>query len=90
MGGSSGTNLIGALLVAQRMVAADESGSVVAILCDGGERYADTYYNPVWLSEQSFDLSGLIAAVADCAERGVALSDDLPTAGLLIPTPSAR
>jgi cysteine synthase A len=82
VGGSSGTNLIGALLVAQRMVAAGESGSVVAILCDGGERYADTYYDQAWLSGQGFELTGLIAAVAGCAERGVALPGDLPTAGL--------
>jgi len=64
------------------MVAAGESGSVVAILCDGGERYADTYYDQAWLSAQGFDLTGLIAVVADCAERGVALPADLPTAGL--------
>ena len=54
VGGSSGTNLIGALLVAQRMVAAGESGSVVAILCDGGERYADSYSGQTWLSAQGF------------------------------------
>ena len=57
VGGSSGTNLIGALLVAQRMVAAGESGSVVAILCDGGERYSGTYYDPAWLAAQGFELT---------------------------------
>ena len=82
VGGSSGTNLIGALLVAQRMVVAGESGSVVAILCDGGERYADTYYDQAWLSAQGFDLEELIAAVADCAEQGTPLPIDLPSAGL--------
>jgi cysteine synthase A len=82
VGGSSGTNLIGALLVAQRMVVAGESGSVVTILCDGGERYADTYYNPAWLSAQGFELTELITAVADCAERGIPLPIDLPSAGL--------
>jgi cysteine synthase A len=82
VGGSSGTNLIGALLVAQRMVAAGESGSVVAILCDSGERYAGTYYNSAWLSAQGFERTGLIATVADCAERGLILPGDLPTAGL--------
>ena len=64
------------------MVAAGESGSVVAILCDGGERYADTYYDQAWLSTQGFELTGLIAAVADCAERGVSLPGDLPVVGV--------
>lgn len=82
VGGSSGTNLIGALLVAQRMVAAGESGSVVAILCDGGERYATTYYDQSWLHGQGFALAPLIEAVAACAERGAPLPGDLPTAGL--------
>ena len=82
VGGSSGTNLIGALLVAQRMVAAGESGSVVAILCDGGERYATTYYDENWLQAQGFDLAPLIAAVAGCAEQGLVLSAEVATAGL--------
>jgi cysteine synthase A len=82
VGGSSGTNLIGALLVAQRMVAAGESGSLVAILCDGGERYATTYYDESWLQAQGFALAPLIDAVAACAERGVALPGDLPTVGI--------
>ncbi|MDM8349239.1 PLP-dependent cysteine synthase family protein [Pseudomonas sp. sp1636] len=81
VGGSSGTNLIGALLVAQRMAAAGESGSLVAILCDGGERYAGTYYDEAWLHSQGFELAPLIEAVAACAERGVALPGELPTAG---------
>ncbi|MET1081432.1 MAG: PLP-dependent cysteine synthase family protein [Pseudomonas sp.] len=80
VGGSSGTNLIGALLVAEGMVAAGESGSVVAILCDGGERYATTYYDPAWLQAQGFDLDPLIGAVAACAERGEALPEVLRAA----------
>ncbi|WP_439889200.1 PLP-dependent cysteine synthase family protein [Pseudomonas sp. MBLB4123] len=82
VGGSSGTNLIGALLAARRMVAAGESGSVVAILCDGGERYAGTYYDQAWLESQGFVLEPLIEAVAACAERGAPLPDDLPSVGL--------
>ncbi|WP_442963366.1 PLP-dependent cysteine synthase family protein [Pseudomonas sp.] len=82
VGGSSGTNLIGALLLARRMVAAGQSGSVVAILCDGGERYATTYYDQSWLHSQGFALAPLIEAVAACAERGEPLPGDVPTAGL--------
>jgi cysteine synthase A len=67
--------LVGALVAAQQMKAAGESGSIVAILCDGGERYATTYYNPVWLAGQGYELQGLIAAVAASVERGEPLPD---------------
>lgn len=70
VGGSSGTNLIGSLIVAERMVASGQSGSIVAILCDGGERYASTYYNDAWLKAQGFELEPLIEQIAACAERG--------------------
>lgn len=82
VGGSSGTNLIGALLVAQQMVADGESGSIVAILCDGGERYATSYYDQDWLKAQGYELSGLIESVAACAERGEALPDGVLRAGI--------
>ncbi|MDX1298941.1 MAG: PLP-dependent cysteine synthase family protein [Pseudomonas sp.] len=82
VGGSSGTNLIGALLVAQRMVAAGESGSVVAILCDGGERYAGTYYDPAWLAAQGFELRSLLERVAACVEQGAVLGVEIPSQGL--------
>ncbi|PAU56255.1 cysteine synthase [Pseudomonas sp. PIC25] len=78
VGGSSGTNLIGALLAAQRMVAAGERGSVVAILCDSGERYATTYYDPTWLAAQGFALEPLVEQIAACAERGEPLRVDVP------------
>ena len=73
VGASSGTNLVGALLVAQRMVAAGERGSVVAILCDGGERYATSYYDQAWLGAQGYVLAPLIEQICGCAERGEAL-----------------
>src|SRR5690606_10452250 len=44
-GGSPGTNLYGAFALISRMLANGERGSVVTLLCDGGERYAGTYYN---------------------------------------------
>ena len=82
VGGSSGTNLIGALVAAQHMVANGESGSIVAILCDGGERYATTYYDEQWLSAQGYALQGLIDAVKACVEQGAALPDGVLRAGV--------
>jgi cysteine synthase A len=49
VGGSTGTNFVGALQVMSEMKAKGETGAVVTLICDGGERYLDTYYDDVWL-----------------------------------------
>jgi cysteine synthase len=38
------------------MIRSNQSGSIVTLLCDGGERYADKYYNPDWLISQGLEL----------------------------------
>lgn len=55
-GPSTGTNLWGALKVAKKMVANNQQGSIVTLLCDSGERYLDTYYDEAWVSEKFGDL----------------------------------
>lgn len=55
-GGSTGTNVYAAFEIMAELKAAGKSGSVVSMLCDGGERYLDTYYNQSWLDDQGFDL----------------------------------
>jgi cysteine synthase A len=55
VGGSTGTNLIAALACAQRMHLRGEPGSIVTLLCDGGERYRHTYYNDAWLQANGLD-----------------------------------
>jgi cysteine synthase A len=56
-GGSTGTNLWGAYQLVAEMVAAGRTGSVVTLLCDGGERYGNTYYSDDWVSAQGLDLA---------------------------------
>ncbi|HFG2433306.1 TPA: PLP-dependent cysteine synthase family protein [Vibrio cholerae] len=56
-GASTGTNLYGALQLACEMKRRGEQGSIVTLLCDSGERYLDTYYNPVWVNNNIGDLS---------------------------------
>jgi cysteine synthase A len=34
------------------MAAAGETGSIVTLLCDGGDRYGCTYYDDAWLDER--------------------------------------
>lgn len=56
-GGSTGTNLYAAFKIIAQMLKNGERGSVVTLICDSGERYAHTYYNPEWLEEQGLDLA---------------------------------
>lgn len=60
VGGSTGTNIWACCLLVREMAAAGQSGSIVSLLCDGGERYVDTYYNDAWLASQ--DLAWTTAA----------------------------
>ncbi|WP_305841596.1 PLP-dependent cysteine synthase family protein [Photobacterium leiognathi] len=56
-GASTGTNLFGVLQIASEMKARGETGSIVTLLCDSGERYLDTCYNAEWIEENIGDLS---------------------------------
>ncbi|MEH3033401.1 MAG: PLP-dependent cysteine synthase family protein [Aeromicrobium erythreum] len=57
VGGSTGTNVWASLEIVDRMRAAGESGSVVTLLCDGGERYVRTYFDDDWVRAQGLDLA---------------------------------
>ncbi|MDO6680119.1 PLP-dependent cysteine synthase family protein [Pseudomonadota bacterium] len=61
VGPSTGTNLYGVLQLACQMKQKGETGSLVTLLCDSGERYLDTYYNNEWINNnigctEEFDL----------------------------------
>lgn len=75
VGGSTGTHLVGALWAAQRMAGRGESGSIVTILCDGGERYRHSYYDPAWLAAAGFDLAPARAALAAVLDHGARLPE---------------
>lgn len=68
-GGSTGTNLAGAIMLAQEMMARGETGSIVTLICDAGERYAGTYYNPEWLNRHGYDIAPHMAALEAFARR---------------------
>jgi cysteine synthase A len=55
VGPSSGTNFVGVLHLAREMAARGESGSIVSLICDSGERYTDTVFAPDWLAAQRLD-----------------------------------
>eukprot|EP00998_Keelungia_sp_KM082_P000781 NODE_10905_length_475_cov_1.422414_g10882_i0.p1 GENE.NODE_10905_length_475_cov_1.422414_g10882_i0~~NODE_10905_length_475_cov_1.422414_g10882_i0.p1 ORF type:complete len:126 (+),score=14.07 NODE_10905_length_475_cov_1.422414_g10882_i0:3-380(+) len=70
-GGSTGTNLIATLSLITEMKKAGQTGSVVTLLCDGGDRYRDTYYNPDWIKEQNIDLAPWISALEQFDATGL-------------------
>lgn len=64
VGASTGTNMWGALQLAARMRDEGRTGSIVTLLCDSGERYLDTYYNPAWVSANIGDTAPYAAEIA--------------------------
>ncbi len=62
-GGSSGTNFIACLQLAARMQARGERGSIVSLLCDRGERYDQTLFDPAWLQRHDLDPASWAAAL---------------------------
>ncbi|GAY24005.1 cysteine synthase [Sphingobium sp. 22B] len=52
VGGSTGTNLVACEALIREMASAGETGSVVTLLCDSGDRYGCTYYDDDWMAER--------------------------------------
>jgi cysteine synthase A len=69
-GGSTGTNLWGAFALVAELLAAGRTGSVVTLLCDGGERYAHTYYSDEWIAAQGLDLAPFTATLDTFVRTG--------------------
>ena len=67
VGPSTGTNFVGMLQLASEMRLRGETGSILSLLCDSGERYFTTYYDVDWVqqnlgdcSSSEFDVQALI------------------------------
>jgi cysteine synthase A len=73
VGGSTGTNFVGVLHAAAQMRAAGISGAIVTILCDGGERYSQSYHNPEWYAR-----FGIETAMADAQIAAAVAGAPLP------------
>jgi len=70
VGGSTGTNMWAALGVAAQMVREGRTGSIVTLLCDGGERYAHTYFDDRWVAEHGLDLAPHLDRLAELTRTG--------------------
>ncbi|MBY6016908.1 PLP-dependent cysteine synthase family protein [Halomonas denitrificans] len=69
-GASTGTNLYGVLQLADEMRRKGERGSIVTLLCDSGERYLDSYYNPQWVAEKIGDVAPYLAQLERFSATG--------------------
>lgn len=69
VGASTGTNMWGALQLAARMRDEGRQGAIVTLLCDSGERYLDTYYQPEWVAKNIGDLTPYQAVLASLLEE---------------------
>jgi cysteine synthase A len=78
VGGSTGTNVWGAFQLAAEMLLNGRQGSIVTLICDGGERYVDTYYSDAWVTEQGLDLAPYTEALEAFLASG---TFSLPVAG---------
>ena len=70
VGGSTGTAMWGAAELIAQMRASGERGSVVTLICDGGERYAGTYGSDTWLAAQGLEIGPYLAALAGFLKTG--------------------
>jgi len=62
VGSSTGTNFAAMLRLADEMKKSGETGSILSLLCDAGERYLHSYHDPRWVA----------AHIGDCAEAQTA------------------
>jgi cysteine synthase A len=60
-GGSTGTNVYGALNLLAKMMEVGQQGSVVTMICDSGERYLNSYYDDEWVASHNLQLSPYLA-----------------------------
>jgi cysteine synthase A len=65
VGASTGTNLWGAFGLLAEMCAEGRSGSVVTLLADSGDRYAESYFSDEWLGQHDLDPSAAAATLIE-------------------------
>lgn len=76
VGGSTGTNLVAALACSQALQRSAGGGSVVTLLCDGGDRYRHTYYDEAWLRAQGLDCEAEQRALSAWMSHGTPPPDE--------------
>lgn len=70
VGPSTGTNIFASMFALADMLAHGESGSVVSLICDGGDRYKDTGYDDAWLLDRGLDIDPYLALLDEFLATG--------------------
>ena len=70
-GGSTGTNLYATFQIIAKLVSKNEKASIVSMICDGGERYLDTYYSNDWLKKNNFNIKPYLKQLDKFYKKGV-------------------
>jgi cysteine synthase A len=70
-GGSTGTNLYAVFQIISELHLQEQEASIVSMICDGGERYTDTYYNDSWLRDKGFNLQPYTERLEKFYETGI-------------------
>ncbi|MDO5662894.1 MAG: PLP-dependent cysteine synthase family protein [Brachybacterium sp.] len=70
VGASTGTNLVAVARLIQEMRERGDSGSIVTLLCDAGDRYGATYFDDDWVAAQGFDLAAWTAELEEALPVG--------------------
>jgi len=63
VGPSSGTNFVAMLTLADELKRAGQTGSVLSLLCDAGERYLPTFHDVAWVKTNIGDCSAAEASL---------------------------
>ena len=70
VGPSTGTNVWGAFCLLAELIAQRRSGSVVTLIADSGDRYADTYFDDEWLTSTGLDTSSAAKVLSEFERSG--------------------
>jgi len=63
VGPSTGTNFVGMLTLASEMRAQGQQGAILSLLCDAGERYLGSYFDPDWVQQHFGDCAASVAQI---------------------------
>jgi cysteine synthase A len=69
-GASTGTGFYGLLQLVKEMAVKGETGSLVTLICDPGERYLDTYYSDTWLKKNGYEIAPYLTQIDSFVKSG--------------------
>jgi cysteine synthase len=71
VGPSTGTHFATMLRLTHEMLEQQQSGSILSLLCDSGERYRASYHDPAWVQQHFGDCSDAAARVSTRLATGL-------------------